>query len=349
MRTSEKRNKHRKSVKSDIKGSTNQTKLKLPIWFLLLTIIAKSLLPVSLLMFCHLLYLFIIGENIGVLSNLSIHFFIIFIIILCVFIATRILDKKLSLNLLAQINDRRAQAIYERYHWRFLIKDYEHICGTALLTYGGRTVLLLITDRRLIFAKTRFAGIGIESVTECDRLAIKSIMNRDVSPNKYSWLLGHGFRAAIHMKVVGIADPQQMIFTDPRSMARILSMLRQQPKLRPAKNGIRRIIYYEQRNALKLQYVEGFYSEPEYLMIPTFIFSIVFPGGGQLYQGRIRAALLCGCPALAIVLGLIFHPLTLLEIDTEQSLKIITAVIFLWIVSLVEIYTHHHHWLNEDQ
>jgi len=327
---------------------SSESKVRIPWWLTILTLCSRLLFPILLIAVSHLLFLFIIEEKLISFSAYLPHVLIATTVIILVFLSTKLLDKTFIQKLLGYANDRRAASILDEYHWRLLVKDYEYIGGRALLIDRGRDVLLLITDRRLVFAKTGFAGLGLESVTECDRLAIKSATSRDISLGQFSWIWGQGFRAAIHLEIVGVTNPQRLVFTDPHSMARVLSMLRQQPKLRPAKNGIRRIVYYEQRRALKLRYVEGFYVYPERSLTTIMLLGLLFPGAGQFCQNRIAAGFLCAVPAATIIFGIIAQPVELVELGFEQRLKITTVALFVWIVSQVEIYTHRQHLFGDN-
>jgi hypothetical protein len=237
--------------------------------------------------------------------------------------------------------ERQAFSLFERYHWRFMINDYEYMAGTAMLHRDSRPALLVLTDRRLLVGSFNRLGSKLEEVVECDRLAIKSVASRTVKGHQFGWLWGEITGAAIQIEIVGVRLLQQLVFREPVSMTRIMSMLRQQPRLRPAKNGVRRIAYFLARKALKRQYVESLFPEHHPAFPLSLLASAIVPGIGQLSRNRLKSGFMFVFLFAAAVLA-IWHSMTIgnLTIFSETNFQSLIVVAMIWISSLIDLYVH---------
>jgi len=222
-----------------------------------------------------------------------------------------------------------------------MITDYEYLANLSLGLRQGRPVLIVLTDRRLLVGSFGLLGSRLEWVTECDRLAIKSVTSRQMPRRRIAWLWGAVSTAAIQVEIDGVRNPQQLEFDDPDAMARLFSMLRQQPRLMPARNGIRRIAHLSRRKALKRQYVENLFPQPPVEFVLPLLGNVFLPGLGQLMRHRFRSGSMFLVLFIAVAAALL--PVYLAgnsPLGFEQELKVMLAAGMVWLGAIVDLYLH---------
>ncbi len=225
-------------------------------------------------------------------------------------------------------------------HLRLMIKDYECVERRAMLEFRGRPVLLVVTDRRLILVTYNLIGSRVELVTECDRLAVKSVVSRDVPGHWFGWLWGETWKAAVLVELIGVGLPQRLVFRDPRQMVKIVSMLQKQEHSRPVKNGIRKIMYSKYRRALKLKYVKSFFEAEGRLSGTSVLLSVIYPGLGQIHQERLRVGLAYGGLFAALVMAQIVTVSTGQWYSTGTAMYQVIIAFLLWLLSVIDVYIH---------
>ncbi len=223
---------------------------------------------------------------------------------------------------------------------RLMIKDYECVERRAMLEFRGRPVLLVVTDRRLILVTYNLIGSRVELVTECDRLAVKSVVSRELPGHWFGWLWGETWKTAVLVELIGVGLPQRLVFRDPRQMLKIVSMLQKQEHSRPVKNGIRKIMYSKHRRALKLKYVKSFFEAGDHLSGTSVLLSVVYPGLGQIHQERPRVGLAYGGLFAALVMAQIVTVSTGQWYSTGTAMYQVIIAFLLWLLSVIDVYIH---------
>lgn len=244
---------------------------------------------------------------------------------------------------LQPVLDHAATAFFNRVRKWLLLQDEEAVvdCAHVQTVRGGGA--LILTDRRIVIVVASRPWGRPELVTECDRLAVKTVVERHAERSLAEKLRGDVFDGSIELELVGVGAPQRIRFSEPRSRARIATALSSQPRGRPARHGIRLIQYLPKRRALKRRYVESFVPDRRTPFLQAFLMSTIFPGFGQIRQGRART----GIPYAALFLVLIAAMVARgAHAGQEQGGALfaapIVSMVVVWVVSIVELFMHRH-------
>ncbi len=198
---------------------------------------------------------------------------------------------------------RQARARFERNRRLTMIEDSEFIAAYAPLAWKGGPGVLLLTDSRLVCLSFRPLWRKAVLVTDCDRLAIKSIAVREAASGVTGWIHGRRYARELVVEVVGVKDPQVFVCVDHGSVDVVVRRLESQPRLPPVQNGIRRIHHLRHRNALKRAYVRSFHPPHRPAYLRAGLLALLWPGLGQMALSRARTGLMLAGGFAVLVAG----------------------------------------------
>lgn len=247
-------------------------------------------------------------------------------------------------GLLAPVVQDIAARFYSRASRRLLLAGDEMVMDCAVLRTAHGPALLVLTDRRVVIANFRGWPRVPWQVTECDRRAVKVVREIEVERNLSSLVRGAFYTGQLEIELIGVGAPQRLEFVEPHSRARVVQALGSQPRMRPDRHGIRLIQYHRRRRVLKRRYVDRLFPVRHVPFVNTVMLSAIFPGVGQMHEGRWRTGLPYAGFFLVALLAMLVRAVGVIGAGEASSEAIFLApqisMLVIWLVSILELFIH---------
>ncbi|KAA3620838.1 MAG: hypothetical protein DWQ08_14910 [Proteobacteria bacterium] len=308
----------------------------------LLRLLGAIVYPIVLAALMHLAYLFMVAPFDAVWVAAKWWGFLL-VPVLTTGAAARVVRLRLvDAGSLEAVFDRDARRrLGAAWKW-LLVQEGETVKDCAKLCVPTGAAIVVLTDERMLVALFRAWSRRPVRVTESDRFAIKRVSDRTARPRRFAdWVIADLCGGSIEVELVGVAAPQHLRFGEPRSRDRFVAAIRAQPDRRPAKNGIRLIQHLPHRRALKRRYVTSLFPRRAAPFLQSVLMSAIFPGFGQIQQGRLRAGLPYAALFVVSIAALVARGVNAGErLGVEVYAAPLLSMISIWLVSILELFMH---------